>query len=174
MNDLKISEKKVDDVVKVDNSINSSNDIKRNDNFEQNQTNNTLNNLVKNNNENIQLTQVQESNIDDIFNTDADESVTIWGEVLLSMRKNNDNLLYAKCNSVIKTQINSQFLYLIVDSLDNYNELNEVATKQKIQEYVNNIREIELQIKFDEENKSNFDIINFLKQKFGDKLIIQE
>ncbi len=111
--------------------------------------------------------------IDNVFNQELDITFKIWGQVLLEMKSNNDNLLYAMCGNVIRTEMVGDTLNLVVNNDRDYQALSDIDNLERLQNYVMRFTDKKVQIILDhKENKQNADI-EYLKGKFGDKLVVK-
>ena len=99
-----------------------------------------------------------------------DVKYEIWGQVLLKIKENNDNLLYAMCDSVKETKIVNNMFILKVEDYQNYLTLKENENQAKLQNYVNEFIDKKLEIEYIHNQLNNDEDIKFLKSKFGDKL----
>ena len=110
------------------------------------------------------------SEIDSVFNENIDVKYEIWGQVLLKIKENNDNLLYAMCDSVIETKIVDDKFILKVKDYQNYLTLKENENQLKLQNYVNVFVNKKIEIQYNDNQINNDEDIKYLKNKFGDKL----
>ena len=108
--------------------------------------------------------------IDLVFNENIDVKYEIWGQVLLKIKENNDNLLYAMCDSVTETKIVDDKFILKVKDYQNYLTLKENENQLKLQNYVSLFVNKKIEIEYNNNQINNDEDIKYLKSKFGDKL----
>ena len=108
--------------------------------------------------------------IDLVFNENKDVKYEIWGQVLLKIKENNDNLLYAMCDSVTETKIVDDKFILKVKDYQNYLTLKENENQLKLQNYISLFVNKKIEIEYNNNQINNDEDIKYLKSKFGDKL----
>ena len=109
---------------------------------------------------------------DDVFEGTTDEAMQIWGDVLLSIKANNEPLLYAMCDGVSHTAIKNNEFVLYARSLQDYEGLIASEIKEKLQKYLTSYSNKTLVVVFEQDEENTSLDIEFLKSKFGDKLKI--
>ena len=93
--------------------------------------------------------------------------------MLLSIKKSGDNLLYAMCDGVVKTSINEKGEFCLhTCKKARYDELNDVVILAKLKEFLSMFSQMSLVVVFEEPVDKNQESIDFLKSKFGDKLVV--
>lgn len=92
--------------------------------------------------------------------------------MLLSLKNSGDNLLYAMCDGVIKTEINNNEFCLYVSSRSSYDELGDVRVFAKLKEEIAKITNLTAKLVFEEKIDEEIAKINYLKEKFGEKLVV--
>lgn len=107
---------------------------------------------------------------DDIFeSTGKSAEMRLWGDILLKVKQSGDNILGAICETVDKTRIDGENfeLYMHSNGFDNVEHYN------KMQNIVKELANLNLKVcaKIKESDEKSQDI-EYLKQKFGEKLSI--
>lgn len=129
-------------------------------------------NINAQNIETVQEMKVNEDAIDDIFNVPIEQSMQIWGDILLEIKANNEHLLYAMCDGVSGTEIADEEFILHASTRESYQELNEMSVREKLQKYLSHYLNKKLVVKYEEVIDESQADIEYLKSKFGDKLKI--
>ena len=124
------------------------------------------------NNVSIQELKVNEDITDDIFDAPTDQSMQIWGDILLEIKGDNEHLLYAMCDGVSGTEIAEEEFILHTNTRESYDELNEVSVREKLQNYLSHYLDKKLVVKYEELVDESQEDFEYLKSKFGDKLKI--
>ncbi len=107
---------------------------------------------------------------DDIFeNKGTSAELRLWGDILLKVKQSGDNILGAICETIDKTKINGDNfeIYLHSNSFDNIEYYN------KMQKIIRELTNLNLKVcNYDNKNMKIDKDIEYLKQKFGEKLSI--
>ncbi len=107
---------------------------------------------------------------DDIFKTTGKAAeMRLWGDILLKVKQSGDNILGAICETVDKTKINGDDfeIYMHSNGFDNVEHFNNM--QNIVREIANLNLKVCTQGKESEEKSQD---IEYLKQKFGEKLSI--
>ena len=94
--------------------------------------------------------------------------------MLLYIKNSGDNLLYAMCDGVVKTSINEKGEFcLYTNKKARFDELNNNIILDKLRDCLAKFKDMPLLILFEEPLDKNKESIDFLKSKFGDKLVVK-
>lgn len=107
---------------------------------------------------------------DDIFKTTGKVAeMRLWGDILLEVKQSGDNILGAICETVEKTKINGENFEIYMRA----NGFDDVEYYNKMQNIVKQIANLNLKVYSQGKEKSEkAQDIEYLKQKFGEKLSI--
>lgn len=107
---------------------------------------------------------------EDVFGkSGVSAEMQLWGDILLELKQNGDNILGAICEMVDKTKINGNNFELYMHS----NEFDNVQYFNMMQEVVKKVTNLNLKVYKDlGAQQANSVDVEYLKNKFGEKLII--
>lgn len=107
---------------------------------------------------------------EDVFGkSGVSAEMQLWGDILLELKQNGDNILGAICEMVDKTKINGNNFELYMHS----NEFDNIQYFNMMQEVVKKVANLNLKVCKDlGAQQANSADIEYLKNKFGEKLII--
>ena len=126
------------------------------------------------------MQKVDAESLNSVFNstkqTSTNETGKVWGEVLLKIKEKNLFAFSASLKNVYGVEISNNCLELHTNDLSVYNAIN---TDDKKSLLVSILKELNysignIEIIYDENNKSKNDIIKNLKETFLDKIKIKE